>query len=558
MRSFGESLRLAVAAVAFAASHASLAQAPQKPPVDDSPRFEIRRFLFEGATLVSRDRLERETFSFVGSGKTFADVQRALEAVERSYSSAGWSAVQVVLPEQELERGEIRFQIIEARIGSVIVEGNKFFDEANIRSSVPALSPGKAPNINAISRNLRVANENPAKQAQVLLRSGQEEATVDAVLRVVDEDPVKRSITVDNTGSPTTGKLRVGLGLQNANLTGHDDVLSLQFVGAPYSDHLDDSGKPDRLSVFPSRKVTILGAGYRIPLYDAGDSLDFTFGYSNVNSGTIANLFSITGAGTILGARYTANLMRLGDYEHRLAFSAEFRSYDNKGVRPLGGTIQLIPDVTVRPVGVTYAGSLRKQDSETSFSVSAFQNLEGGYDGSSEVFCQVGLRNNGLGQCASARYEIWRWTFNHNHALPGDLQARFALSGQETKDMLVPGELFGVGGADSVRGFAEREVADDKGVRGTLELYTPDFGGKAGISNARARALAFLDWARLRRNLPGPADLHYQSIGSAGIGLRFSKGTNLAFRVDYGVVLDEGAGHTTGSGRLHASFSYIF
>ena len=39
----------------------------------------------------------------------------------------------------------------------------------------------------SIARNLRVANENPAKQATVLLRSGREEATVDAVLRVVDE-----------------------------------------------------------------------------------------------------------------------------------------------------------------------------------------------------------------------------------------------------------------------------------------------------------------------------------------------------------------------------------
>jgi hemolysin activation/secretion protein len=547
-----------MAALALAAAHASLAQAPQKPPVDDSPRFEIRRFVFEGATLVSREHLERETKPFVGPRKTFADVQRALEVVERSYSSAGWSAVQVVLPEQELERGEIRFQIVEARIGRVIVEGNKFFEEANVRSSVPSLSPGRAPNINAIARNLRVANENPAKQAQVLLRSGQEEATVDAVVRVVDETPVKRSITVDNTGSPTTGKLRVGLGLQNANLTGHDDVLSLQFVGAPYDEHIDDFGKPDRLSLVPNRRVTIIGAGYRIPLYDLGDSLDFSFGYSNVNSGIVANLFSITGSGTILGARYTANLMRLGDYEHRLAFSADFRSYDNKGVRNIGGTTQLIPDVTVHPVGVTYSGSVRKQDSETGFSVGAHQNLEGGYDGSSEVFCLVGLRNNGLGQCASARYEMWRWTFNHNHALPGDFQARFALSGQETKDMLVPGELFGVGGADSVRGFSEREVADDKGVRGTIELYTPDFGGDTGVSNARARALAFVDWARLRRNIPGPAELHYQSIGSAGIGFRFSHGTNMAFRVDYGVVLDEGAGHTTGSGRLHASFSYIF
>lgn len=527
-------------------------------PPDDSPRFEIRRFVFEGATLVPRERLESETRAFVGERRTFADVQRALEAVERAYSGAGWSAVQVILPEQELERGEVRFQIVEARIGRVLVEGNKYFEEANVRASVPALAPGRAPNINAIARNLRVANENPAKQAQVLLRSGREEATVDAVLRVVDEEPVKRSITVDNSGSPTTGRLRVGFGLQNANVTGHDDVLSLQYVTAPYEDHLDEFGKPDRLSVLPSRKVTILGAGYKVPLYESGDSVDFMFGYSNVNSGVVANLFSITGAGTILGARYVANLMRLGDYEQRLIFSVDWRTYDNKGVRALGSAVQLIPDVTVHPLGVTYAGTWRGQDSETAVSIGASKNVQGGNDGNPEDFCKIGLRNNGLGDCASATYGIWRWSLNHNRALPSDFQLRFALNVQDTRDMLVPGELFGLGGADSVRGFLEREIADDKGYRGTIELYSPDFGTKTNVAALRLRGLAFVDGGRVVRNKPGPAEIPRQGIGSIGFGIRGSRGTNMALRADYAVVVDEGAGHTRGSGRLHVSFSYLF
>lgn len=527
-------------------------------PADDTPRFDIRRFVFEGATLVPKEQLETETRTFVGARKTFADVQRALETVERAYSAAGWSAVQVVLPEQELERGEVRFQIVEARVGRVVVEGNKFFDEANVRASVPALTPGRAPNINAIARNLRVANENPAKQAQVLLRSGREEATVDAVLRVVDEDPVKRSVTVDNSGSPTTGRLRVGFGLQNANLTGHDDVLSLQYVTAPYEDHLDEEGKPDRLSILPSRKVTILGAGYKIPLYESGDSIDFMLGYSNVNSGIVANLFSITGAGTILGARYVANLMRLGDYEHRLIFSVDWRTYDNKGVRAVGSTVQLIPDVTVHPLGVTYAGTWRGQDSETGLSVGVSKNVQGGNDSNPEDFCKIGLRNNGLGDCASATYEIWRWSLNHNRALPADFQLRFALHVQDTRDMLVPGELFGLGGADTVRGFLEREIADDKGSRGTVELYSPDFGMKTGIAAFRMRGLAFIDGGRVQRNKPAPAEIPQQGIGSVGFGVRGSRGTNMAFRADYAIVVDEGAGHTRGSGRLHASFSYLF
>jgi hemolysin activation/secretion protein len=550
-------------AVFFAACACAYAQTPQKPATDDSPRFEIRRFIFDGATLVPREQLEEQTRPLTGQRRSFSDVQRALEIVERAYSDAGWSAVQVVLPEQQLERGEIRLQIIEAKIGRLIVEGNKFFDDPNIRSSVPSLVPGKAPNINGIARNLRVANENPAKQTQVLLRSGQEEATVDAVLRVVDEKPEKYSFTVDNTGSPQTGRLRVGLGYQNANLGGKDDVLSAVYVTAPYEDHLDASGRPDRYSVIPSRKVTIVGLGYRLPLYEAGDSLDFQFGNSNVNSGTVSNIFSITGAGTILGARYTANLRKLEGYEHRLMFSLDWRSYDNKGVRVVGSADQLIPDITVHPVGLTYAGTLRQQDAEIGFSVGYFRNIAGGNDGGAEEFCQPLLRNNGIGNCASSRYEIWKWSVYRTQALANDFQGRFAMNGQRTNDMLVPGEQFGIGGADSVRGFLEREVADDAGYRGTAELYTPDFGSKTGISGARMRALVFLDWGHVTRNRPGPGEVVSQSIASWGVGIRVAEGTNMAFRVDYAIVLDPNAPsspnpHTSGSSRVHASFSYIF
>jgi len=545
-------------AALLAACSCALAQAPGKPAAGDSPRFEIKRFIFQGAALVSAEQLDAATHAFTGSGRTFADVQRALEAVERAYADAGFSAVQVVLPEQELERGEVRFQIIEAKVGRVLVEGNKNFTEANVRASVPALSPGRSPNINEIARNLRVANESPSKQTTVLLRSGQEEATVDAVLRVVDEKPVKYSATVDNTGNAQTGVLRVGLGFQHGNSNGGDEVITMQYVYAPYSDHLNEGGEPDHLSLLPNKNVTILGFGYRIPLYELGDSLDFSAGYSNVNSGTVQGLFNITGAGTIFGARYTHNMDRIGDYEHRFAFTADWRSYDNKDITAVGDPThtQLIPDVTVHPLTVLYSGIYRRQDNETGFQLGLSRNWSGGNDGKDPSFCAS--RSNGVGQCAGANYTIWRWAFNHNRALPGDWQARLGMNGQYTDDMLVSGEQFGLGGAESVRGFLEREITNDWGYRGTGEIYTPDFGSKTGIGGARSRALAFVDWGGVYRNNPGPGEIIKQHIASAGAGFRFSRGTSLAFRADWAVVWNQGGNQGSGDQRIHFSVSYVF
>jgi len=61
-------------------------------------------------------RRSKARSAFTGRDKDFADVQRALEALERAYTDKGFSAVQVILPEQELDKGVVRFKIVEARI----------------------------------------------------------------------------------------------------------------------------------------------------------------------------------------------------------------------------------------------------------------------------------------------------------------------------------------------------------------------------------------------------------------------------------------------------------
>ena len=548
----------AVACVAWS----GVACAQQPPAADDGPKFEIKRFVYEGATLIPKEMFDAATAGFVGAGKSFADVQRALEAVEKLYSANGWSAVQVLLPEQELERGDVRFQVIEARVGRVLVEGNKFFDEANIRASVPSLNPGAAPNINAIARNLRVANESGAKQTTVLLRSGQQEATVDAVVRVVDEDPQKASITVDSSGTAQTGKLRVGLGFQNSNVNNRDHILTLQYVGSPYR-NVPDAAEPTSLSLIPSKRVLVLGAGYRIPFYESGNSLEFVGGHSTVNSGTVAGLFAISGAGSIFGAHYTKNLERIGDYEQRLIFAWDYRAYNNKGVRVAGSATQLVRDVTVHPFSATYTGLFRGQDSETGFSIGVSQNFAGGNDGTGSDFCAPlpsgALQARASGDfCATPRYLIYRWGINRNQAMGGDWQLRYAMNGQTTRSMLVPGEQFGIGGADSVRGFHEREISNDQGYRGVVELYGPDWGAKTGLSGARARGLVFVDWGGVWRNRPAIAEVHAQHVGTYGFGVRFSRGANFSLRADFATVFDPGGTQGPGDGRLHFSASYIF
>ena len=96
--------------------------------------------------------------------KDFGDVQHAVEALEQVYRNRGYTTVSVLLPEQALEGGEVLLQVIEGRIRTVKVEGQVYFDHANIRASLPELKEGKAPNLRKMSEAIQLANENPARQ----------------------------------------------------------------------------------------------------------------------------------------------------------------------------------------------------------------------------------------------------------------------------------------------------------------------------------------------------------------------------------------------------------
>jgi hemolysin activation/secretion protein len=542
--------------LAHAQAQSPAAPAPAVAAPVAEPRFDINKFTVRGATLITSEGLQLILAPFIGKGKNFGDVQKALEALEKSYTSKGYSAVQVILPEQQIDKGEVEFEIVEAKIGKIVIEGNRYYDEANIRASMPRVQEGQPPNIFHISNNLRVANENPAKQTTVLLRSGSEEGQVDAVLRVADERPNKVSITLDNTGTQQTGLFRVGFGYQNANMFNRDHVLSAQYVTAP-----NDNDRTNRLGLYPNKNVFILGAQYRVPLYKAGDTLEFTAGYSNVDSGVVANLFTIAGSGTIFGMRYNQNLNKIGDYEHKLSYSYDWRAYRSV-VRQIGvAGFGLVPDVTVHPVSLIYAGTYQKSQSDSNFFVSVSQNLPGGNDGGTGAFLgdptAVPARPPARAG-SNPRYFVTRWGFNHNRALPRDWQFRWGMSGQLTRDKLVSGEQFGLGGADSVRGFLEREIIDDNGYRGTLELYSPDFGGIVPVTGVRMRALAFYDWGGMKRIRPEVLEQHGQHISSVGLGLRISRGTNVSLRLDAATVMDRGGLQETGDVRAHVSFAYIF
>src|SRR5208282_811512 len=293
--------------------------------------------------------------------------------------------------------------------------------------------------------------------------------------------------------------------------------------------------------------VKIFGAGYHIPLYALTSSLDFYGGYSNVNSGTLSNLFSVSGSGTIYGARYNYYLPKIGEYEQKIAAGIDYRAYENDVLFNGGG---LVPNITVHPSSLTYNGLWRLNQAQLQFYVSVVQNLfPGGSDDTDADFKASRVD-------AMADYRLWRFGATYLRLLPKDWQFRANLVGQQTSDALVLGEQFGFGGADSVRGFNLREVSNDRGYTTNLELYTPDFGSQLplpGQQDVRLRALLFYDTGSVWRNSPQPGDPHDDTGASVGLGWRLAVGKHFNLRADWAYVVDAAGEENKGAEMIYAA-----
>jgi hemolysin activation/secretion protein len=500
-------------------------------PADGAVRFDIQRFDISGNTLLPQSALEAAVAPFAGKGRDFGDVQSALEALEALYHARGYKIVSVRLPEQELNGGVVRLIVVQTKIARVVIKGQRFVGEDNVRRAMPSLVPGQSPDLNAVSANLKLANDNPARKISMKLQSAEADDAVDALLEVADEKPWKAMLNLDNTGTEQTGKTHVSAVLQHANLFGRDHLATFQYTTT--------AEKPSQVSVY--------GMGYHIPLYALGDTLDLYANYSNVDSGSVtAGAFdvNVSGKGAVYGARYGHVLERQPETERRLVYGVDVKAFKNSVL--VAGT-NIGNDITVHPLSVEYLVTKSAPTDELNMSATLLHNIPGGSRGAQADFARVRAG-------AKAGYTMLRFAAAYTRAFSERWQLRVLANGQLSGDALVPGEQFGAGGSSSVRGFEERVLSADSGLVLNTEIYGPNFCGEGRA----CRMVAFYDVAHGKRNKALAGEAGSATIRGAGLGVRLSLGASASMQADWGRALKEGSVGSAGNSKLHVRVSFAY
>ncbi len=493
----------------------------------------VTAFAVQGNTLLDPAVLQALLQPWRGP-RTLAELGQAAQAVQAQYSRAGYGAVVAYLPPQPVADGTVTIAVLEGRLSRVSVQGQQRLSAERVRAALPTLVEGRTPQVRRIDAELQLANENPGRTFGVLLGPGAAPGEVEATVKVAETAVQRFTGALDNSGNEATGRYRLSLGWLHADLSGRDDVLNAQL----------------QLSPTELKAVQVLSLGYRLPLVHQLAALDLFAAYSDVDAGiqpSAAGDLRFAGQGRILGARYTAYLPRWGEVDQRLAVGLESRLYLNTcsvAGLPDGACGPSGHSVGVQPLAVEYTaqagGAL-----PASLQLGLTHNLAlGGHYGSAADF-------EAVRPGASRHYTALRASAQVGMALADDWSLGGRLSLQHTRDRLVPGEQFGLGGALSVRGYADRELSGDSGVALAVELNTPRLAADS-TGAADLRLLAFVDGGQLQNqgDLACRAGQTRCTLTSLGLGARLGWRTVQA-RLFVAQARQDGAGTRVGDWRSH-------
>lgn len=491
--------------------------------------FDINGFEVEGNTLLLDIQIRQCLLPFIGKKMTSEDVETARFMLEKYYHQAGYPTVLINIPEQTVEKGLIRLEVVESTIKRVRITGNRYFTMEKILKELPSLKQGAILYLPNVQSQLNKINRNPDIKVAPLLSPGKRLGTIDVELKVKDNLPLHGSLELSNRATHDTTDLRLNGSIRYDNLWMKDHSISLQYQVAP-----EDTDEV---------KVTALS--YVLPSFINDDHVLAFYGIASDSDTAFGDGFEIQGKGTIVGMRYVMPLPPYENYIHSLNLGIDYKDFEDTLVG-----IDETP-ITYMPLSMTYSSGIKDTSGTTQFSAvlnASFRGLvanKSDFDNS-----RIGARGNYVNLIAGVE---------RNQTLPAGLEFFVKMDGQISDQPLISNEQYLAGGMMSVRGYKENESAGDQGVHLTTEFRVPDLGGFMPFKDKwRITPYVFYDMATLSLKSPLPGENASMTLKGAGGGVRGSIMEHLEFEVDWAVALEDSERIQNGDNRFYFLVKAIF
>ena len=475
---------------------------------------QLKSVVFEGNAVYSSDQLQRVIAGFIGQTMEVSKLANVADAVTAYYKRGDFFLTAAYIPPQTIKDGRLLIKIREARLGEIIVQGNKRYSQELINNTLQVVRKAGAIRLADVERALLLLMDKPGLSVQATFKPGRLPATSDIVLDVTESRFYDFSIDYNNFGSRFISQNRYGATLNLNNLSGRGDALNMhQATG---------DGGLDKLTY--SRMEYVLPLGYN------GTKMGINYNYMKYKLGK--ELEPLDAGGEVNGGSFWAS--------HPLVRSRNFNWYLQGGFN-LSDVSQKVAGTEVGKDKIRYANlgtTVQWFDSfdgnnTVSFRVNrGFENILGGTEKNSPDTIRTST------DIAYTKLEMDLIRFQR---LPAGFSLLLNGTGQWSSDRLPSSEQFHLGGAGTVRGYAQAEHSGDTGFAATAELRIPFF----GLQNQRwygrpvgemLQLAAFYDYGKVwiaNAAQYGEQALDGLEMQGAGAGIRCTFSPYVRFKVDW-------------------------
>ena len=293
----------------------------------------LQGFTFKGNTLITEDQLNVIVKKWVAKQIAFSELKEVTSAIQDLYSQKNRIAL-VNIPPQEIVDGIVRIEIVEGKLGSVIVEpleeGQKLrtsLETAKLYFSTSS-DGGQFINTEKLERGLLLLNELPGVRATGEFDLGQNPGESNYHVKLTDKPLFNGQAALSNFGSASTGVGQAIVNLSINNLSGIGDQVIIDTISSLGSSYGQIS--------------------YSLPVGYSGWRMGAQTSYLSYQTLPDWSTTRSSGTAKTLGLNSTFALHRDHGNNSNLRFSLESKSYSNEQLSSIISDYE----ITVFSVGI--------------------------------------------------------------------------------------------------------------------------------------------------------------------------------------------------------------
>lgn len=483
---------------------------------DGKVRFQLKELIFDDNLIFSVEQLRAVVAEHIGKTIEVGKLAEIADAVTMHYRKEGYFLTRAYIPPQTIKDGKVQIKVREGRLGDIIIKGNQRYSRDLIRNTLKIIRGEGAIRTADVERALLLLMDVPGLKVKATFKPGNLPATSDIVIEVIEDRFFNFGVDYNNFGSRYVSQDRFGLSFDLLSPMGIGETLSIRA----------NTGSEGPESLFYGR------AEFSLPIGYSGARVGVN--YSAMQYELIGDLKALKAGGKSDGGGVW--------FSYPIVRGRNWNWFFQTGFEGKNTTQEINKlDVGRDKVRHAYLGTsfhwVDVLEGSNQISVKGYQSFAKIFNGLDQGDDKT-IRHK-----TDVIYSKLEIEASRIQRLPLGSSLLLQLNSQWSGDRLPSSEQIHLGGAGSVRGYAQGERAGDSGILGTAELRFPipgvsdvRFGQKGKTIGETFQFALFYDYGKAwisNAKLWGEQALDDSLLQGAGAGIRFTYSPYLRFKVDW-------------------------